>query len=200
MAEALLRARLEHRIPPVVVGSAGLRFDGRGPERGAIRAMARRGIDIGGARSQIISAEMLEQASLVLGMERYHVREVAALRPDRFARTYTIVEFVEDAEVFGPRGDEPLSGWVERIGRLRTIDSYAGTDPASEVADPMGRSGRFFRTVADQLEALVDRLAFLAWPPALRPGSSDLAGAADPGFGGNATAPLPSFRPFDGGS
>ncbi len=182
MAEALLRARLAEQAPQVTVGSAGLYFDGRPAERGAVKAMARLGHDLTPFRSRTLTPELIEGASLILGMERLHVRAVYDLVPDRFARCFTLIEFVEGAEVFGPRQDEDLGSWVERIGRLRSPTDYAGPDPTSEVADPMGGSGRVFRAVADQLRELTDRLADLAWPAGV--GATPPVSSSPPLLGG----------------
>lgn len=164
MAEAMLRARLATRAPEVTVGSCGLLFDDRPAEPGAVRAMARRGLDLGSFRSRVMSAELFEGSSLILVMERLHVREVSVLAPGLFDRTYTLPEFVDQAEPFGPRGEEPLLDWVTRIGQMRRPTDYLIEDVRSEVPDPMGQSGRAFRRIADQIDDLLARLVDLAWP------------------------------------
>lgn len=164
MAEALLRARLVGRAPGVVVGSVGLRFDDHPAERNAVKAMAKRGIDLSGFSSRILSAELLEGASLILAMEQMHVREVAMLGESLFARTFTLPEFVELAEAHGPRLSGPLAQWVAPMGADRSPQQYLGTNPAREVRDPIGQSARAFRSCADQLDGLLDRLVDLAWP------------------------------------
>ena len=164
MAEAMLRARLADRAPEVTVGSVGLLFDDRPAEPGAVRAMARRGIDLSGFRSRVMTAEAFEGSSLILVMERLHVREVSVLAPGLFRRTFTLPEFVDQAEPFGPRGDEPLLDWVTRIGQMRRPSDYLIEDVRSEVPDPMGQSGRAFRRIADLIDDLLARLVDLAWP------------------------------------
>ena len=164
MAEVMLRARLATRAPEVTVGSCGLLFDGRPAEPGAVRAMARRGLDLDRFRSQVMTAEVFDGSSLILVMERLHVREVSVLAPALFGRTYTLPEFVDQAEPFGPRGQEPLLDWVTRIGQMRRPADYLVEDLRSEVPDPMGQTGRAFRRIADQIDDLLARLVDLAWP------------------------------------
>lgn len=164
MAEVMLRARLATRAPDVTVGSCGLLFDDRPAEPGAVRAMARRHLDLASFRSKVMTAELFAGSSLILVMERLHVREVSVLAPDLFGRTYTLPEFVELAEPFGPRGDEPLLAWATRIGQMRRPTDYLIEDVRSEVPDPMGQSGRAFRRIADQIDALLARVVDLAWP------------------------------------
>ena len=165
MAEALLRARLADVDPTIVVASAGLLFDGRPAERNAVKVMAQRGLDIRDHRSQIISAELLAPTSLILGMQRTHVREVAALDPDLFARSFTLPELVNLGRLVGPpvRG-ETLRGWAERIGSLRSPADYALPDPAAEISDPMGQSVRGFRACAERIDDRLAELVELAWP------------------------------------
>lgn len=164
MAEVLLRARLAEVDPSVTVGSAGLLFDGRAAEPGAVAALARRGLDLGEHRAQTISAERLATASLVLAMEPRHVREVSVLDPSLFARTFTLPGFVARAELVGPRRGEDLAGWVAQVGEHDEAARYLTDDPAEIVADPMGRSNRAFRACADELDALLSRLVALTWP------------------------------------
>lgn len=159
-----MRARLATRAPEVTVGSCGLLFDDRPAEPGAVRAMAKRGLDLGPFRSRVMSAELFEGSSLVLVMERLHVREVSVLAPGLFGRTFTLPEFVDLAEPFGPRGDEPLLDWVTRVGQMRRPTDYLIEDVRSEVPDPMGQSGRAFRRIADQIDDLLAHVVDLAWP------------------------------------
>lgn len=165
MAEGILRARLAEVAPTVTVGSAGLLFDGREAEPDTIRVMRKRGIDVAEHRARQISTDLLAEASLILGMERRHVREVVVLDTDLWLRSFTLPEFVALAGVVGPRhAGEPLRTWVEHIGGLRNASDYINEDRAAEIADPFGRSARAYRATADQIEAKVDALVALAWP------------------------------------
>jgi protein-tyrosine phosphatase len=165
MAEELLRARLSEAAPEVVVGSAGLLFDGRPAERHAVKALARLGLDLSGHRSQIVSAELLADTSVVIGMERQHLIELDKLDPELFARSFTLPELVRSVDVMGPRPEGvDLRSWVERSGSMRTLEDYLHRDPSSEIADPMGSSGRVFRSCADQIDQLLATFVDLAWP------------------------------------
>ncbi len=166
MAEALLRARLATVAPDVTVGSAGLLFDDRPAERNAARAMAKRGLDLSGHVARIISPELLRDASVIIGMERNHVREVGNLDLDLFARSFTLPELVAAVDVMGPRAaGVELRSWVETAGSARSALDYASaSEPMSEIADPMGGSGRAFRACADEIDALLETFVGLAWP------------------------------------
>jgi protein-tyrosine phosphatase len=179
MGEGMLRARLAELAPHVVVGSAGLLFDGRPAEPQAVKVMAKRGIDISTHEAQQISLELLAEASLILGMERRHVREVAVLDPALWPRTYTLPEFTTLAHDVGRRPEgQPLRAWVEQVGALRSSADYPHDDPASEIADPYGESARAYRVAASTIAKHLDQLVALAWPtPEL---GGDIA-AATPG-------------------
>lgn len=165
MAEVLLRARLADVDPTVTVGSAGLLFDGREAELNAVKAMGQLGLDLRRHASQRISAELLAGTSLILGMERKHVREVATLAPDLFARSFTLPEVVNLARIIGAREPgEPLRSWAERVGALRSPADYAYPDPAAEIRDPMGQSLRGFRACAESIDRRLAALVELAWP------------------------------------
>jgi protein-tyrosine phosphatase len=185
MAEALLRHRLAERAPEVTVGSVGLRFDDRPAERHAVRAMARRGLDLDAFRSRIMTAELLADSSLVLGMERMHVREVAVLGPDLLDHTFTLPDLVALAERSGPRRDEDLRSWAVHLGGLRTAADNLGDDPASSVADPMGQSARRFRACAEELDDLIGRLVDLAWPRPVAVGAATTTDTEPPPHGGS---------------
>lgn len=182
MAEALLRARLAEVAPTVTVGSAGLLFDGREAEYNAVRALAKRGVDVRGHRSQRISVELLAGASLILGMERRHVREVASLDPDLFARSFTLPEVVRSGQLVGARRpDEPLRAWAERVSEHRSPADYVYEDRAGEIADPMGQTLRGFRTCAEAIDARLEQLVALAWPTPTTPRSDRPVARATPG-------------------
>jgi protein-tyrosine phosphatase len=183
MAEVMLRARLADRGVDEAVSSAGMLFDDRPAEDGAVRALAKRGLDLTGHRSRTLTPELVEAADLVIGMERRHVREAAVLAEGSFARAFTLPELVASAAVIGPRADLGLQAWAERAGSSRRIDQYLGEEPSETVPDPMGGTRRAFRATAELLDGLLDELVGLAWPdptprgaarPAVRPTSGSI--------------------------
>jgi protein-tyrosine phosphatase len=165
MGEGLLRAQLAERAPTVVVGSAGLLFDGRPAEPEVIKVMAKRGVDLSSHQARRISAALLCDASLILGMERRHVREVTVLDPSLWRRTYTLPEFAALAGEAGPRRPgESLRDWVEAVGAERSSVKYARDAPASEIDDPYGGSARAYRLTASAIAKHLDHVVALAWP------------------------------------
>lgn len=164
MAEALLRRRLEQLGVAADVSSAGLLFDGRAAEVGALVAMERSGLDLSTHAARKISTAILGQADLVIVMEHQHVREVVMTEGGDLHRTYTLPDLVARAEADGPRGDEPFADWAARLSQGRTPADVVRGDASLEVGDPMGRSKRAFRDTATELEVLIDRFVAMAWP------------------------------------
>lgn len=171
MAEALLRDRLARLGIDAVVSSAGLVSDGVPASAGSVKAMAKRGLDIGAHRSRPMTPDDIRAADLIIGMARRHVREAVVLDADAFGRTFTLREIVRRGEGTGRRrtvdGEtEPLSAWLDRLARDRRTSDLLGQDDADDIADPMGMSKRVYERTAVEIEQLVDRLVGLGFPAA----------------------------------
>ena len=99
-------------------------------------------------------------ADLVIAMTRAHVREIVALDPSAWERTFTLKELARlvRRERLAEVG-EPGS-WVARFGAGRTVYDLLGDDERDDVADPYG--GSLADTVMspteidEQLEEVVD--------------------------------------------
>lgn len=156
MAEALFRRDLAAAGVDAVVESAGLVTQGQEASRHGVTAMARRGLDIDAHRSRRLSPYLIDEADLIVGMERQHVREVAVTDPEAFPRAFTLPELARRAASIGPRpAAEPLDDWLRRAAADRRPTDLLGFDPADEVADPIGRSAKHYERTATELEGLV---------------------------------------------
>lgn len=165
MAAALLSRSLAAAEVTATVTSAGLFPGGREPPTEVISTMAAQGLDLRGHRSRALSGEMVAGADLVLGMAREHVREVVALHPDAWSRTFTLKELVRRATELGPRADgQALGEWLETLQAGRTRLGLLGSSPHDDVADPVGCPSSAFQATATNLELLVSQLVQLCWP------------------------------------
>jgi len=175
MGEALLHHRLAAAGIDAHVHSAGLVSEGVPASAHGVRALAKRGVDLGAHRSRALTPEMVAQADLVIGMAREHVREAVALRPEAFPRTFTLRELVRRAGAVGPRRPvpgadpgadalEPLDAWLARVSAGRRPTDLLGEHPGDDVADPMGMSRRAYERCATDIEDLVEGLVDLAFP------------------------------------
>lgn len=151
MGEALLRRQLAEHAVDARVSSAGTMRWARPPTDEAIAVMEERGLDIRPHRSRPLTAEVLRDVDLVLGMTRTHV-DVAATQGDDgvAARTFLIGEVARLAEQIGPRREgESVAAWVARLDAARDHNRGRAID---EVADPVGESIDFYRNTAEILD------------------------------------------------
>jgi protein-tyrosine phosphatase len=165
MAAGLLRHRLAARGVEADVSSAGLLLEQRPASDHGVDEMLRRSIDLRDHRSQVMTAELVAGADLVLGMAREHVREAVVLVREAWPRAFTLKELVRRGEAVGSRrAGEDLSGWLGRCHAGRTTRDLLGAAAHDDVADPIGGSAADYARTAAELEDLVARLVALAWP------------------------------------
>ena len=167
MAEGLLRARLAARGIAANVSSAGLSFDDHPATAESVAALRSRGVDIDTHRSRILDAQIVDDADLIITMERMHAREVMVLDPEAAKRTFTLKELVRRAISIGPRGaGESLDAWLERAAAGRRTADLMGNSSEDDVADPYRRSDAVYEHCAAEIDELTTTLVRLAWPSA----------------------------------
>jgi protein-tyrosine-phosphatase len=110
-----------------------------------------------------VTAELVEQADLVIAMAREHVREAVLLVPDAWTKTFTLKELVRRGGEVGGRYDEPLSAWLLRVHAGRTYASLLGDSDEDDVADPIGSPREFYDRTATELDQLTGQLLDLAF-------------------------------------
>ncbi len=118
------------------------------------------GVDIAAHRPRRLTATVLAEdgADLVIAMTRAHVREVVALDPSAWERTFTLKELarlVRRERV--AEGGEPAS-WVARFGAGRTVYDLLGEDERDDVTDPYGGSLAVHRAVATEIDVLLQEI------------------------------------------
>lgn len=81
MGEGVLRSKLDKAgLSYIKVDSAGTSgWDNESPTPEAVSACLEIGVDISGLRSAPISGRMIQEADLILAMEKYHVDEMKKL-------------------------------------------------------------------------------------------------------------------------
>jgi protein-tyrosine-phosphatase len=110
LAEALLKRALHERsVEEVTVESAGTgAWDGAPASEGAYLVALERGLDLSSHRAQLLTREIVEEASLILTMARHHRARVHELGGE--GRVHVLGEFVgktgEEAEVGDPFGGD----------------------------------------------------------------------------------------------
>lgn len=122
--------------------------------------MGERGFDLTRYSSIPVTKESVHAADLVLTMAREHVREVVAVSPEAWPKTFTLKDFVRRAERVGPPGrHQRLTDWLEAVGADREPYDALGTNPGDEVPDPYGQRARVWNQVIDDLDDLVSAAA-----------------------------------------
>ena len=126
------------------------------------RALVKLGIDPTPHRSQLLTADLVTSADLVLAMAREHLREAVALVPGAWPRTYTLKEFVRLGRSHGARRTiEPIATWLASIGEDRVRAHALETSPDDDVADPTGRPISAHVRTARELDELTFEAASL---------------------------------------
>jgi protein-tyrosine-phosphatase len=165
LAAALLREQLADRGSAARVGSAGLGDAGMAATSGTVEVAKSLGLDLTEHRSRAVAARLLARADLILGMERYHVREVVLLDARTWHRTFTLKELVRRGEATGPRAaGEGIRGWAAKVGAGRDRSEMLGESLTDDVADPTGGDVADHERTAEELHDLVTRFVDLAWP------------------------------------
>jgi protein-tyrosine-phosphatase len=131
MAAALLSARLGG-CPVVSAGTAAREGDPAAAM--AAQVMAERGLDLSAHRARLISREMVAEADLVLTMTRSQRQTVIDLAPGAADRVFTLVEYATCPTCLP--GSEEL-----------------------DIPDPLGMGLDVYRSTADHLERLLERVA-----------------------------------------
>jgi protein-tyrosine phosphatase len=169
MAAALLTRQIQDLTEPVQVSSAGMLDGGSSVPREVLQVMAPFGIDLSGHRSRPISAPLLAESDLIIGMGRRHIQEAILMDPPCWPQAFTLKELVRRIGEIGPRRPgQGIRSWIESAAGERTRASLAHRSPADEVVDPYGRSLDRYRSTAAELAQLTSQLAGALWPDEVR--------------------------------
>jgi protein-tyrosine-phosphatase len=133
MAEGLMRRKLERegRAGEIRAASAGVdALNGCRATENSIQTMAARGIDISGHRSRATTDKILQDAALILTMERAHANVLQALFPAHTERVHLLAQMAGlESDVADPVGS-PLEDYrrtaqeienLIELGYLRTM-------------------------------------------------------------------------------
>lgn len=93
MAEGYLKKLLESRDDVKVFSAGTAGFEDLGASEEAIEVMTGYGVDISHHQSQKITPEMVEEATLVLTMTKFHRMQVLQMCPHAEGKVYLLKEF-----------------------------------------------------------------------------------------------------------
>jgi len=124
MAEGLMRRTLERegRADEIRAASAGVdAMNGCRATENSIQAMAARGIDISGHRSRATTDKILQDAALILTMERAHANVLQALSPAHAERVHLLAQMAGlESDVADPVGS-PLEDYRRTAQEIENL-------------------------------------------------------------------------------
>jgi protein-tyrosine phosphatase len=172
-AALLLRQQLGDTMgAEVTVHSAGTLGGDVGPPIELVQEGRSFGLELGGHVPLIVDPGMIQEANLVVGLAREHVRETVVAVPNSFPRTFTLKEIVRRGLQVGSRGaNEELGTWLDRVHGARRHTELMGASSDDDVLDPMGGSPDDYRRMLAEVTALTLSLRSLAWPTETQPAS-----------------------------
>jgi protein-tyrosine phosphatase len=165
MAAALFAREIDGSAESVEISSAGiLPVAGAVPEE-VVEVMGTYGIDLSAHRSRTLTAPLVADADLLVGMARRHVREAVLLDPGIWPRAFTLKSLVQRGHEMGPRAPgSDLTSWLDGVHDGRTRSELAHRSTVDEVADPYGGPLSGYLATARELSELTSELAELLWP------------------------------------
>ena len=174
VVERLLSRHLESAGWSVQVRSAGVSGGRLGVHRDTLAAAAEVGVDLSDHSSRRLTAGLLteEGADLVVTSTREHLREVVALDPGAWPRTFTLRELVRRADhlsgMTGASGMTDVTNfatWRAALGQGRRAADLMRPDPADDLDDPYGAPARHHLAMVRDVEVLSARIAHLVPRP-----------------------------------
>jgi len=114
MAEGLFRDYAKKNSSDFVVKSAGVGAqNGLSPSENSVQAMSDIGIDITGQNSQIVTAELVKEANIIIGMTQGHVDMVNLMFPEATEKTFILGEFDQSIPLHEREIADPIGGSYE---------------------------------------------------------------------------------------
>ncbi|MEU6365283.1 low molecular weight phosphatase family protein [Streptomyces sp. NPDC046931] len=161
LAERLLVARLGpgSAVRPESAGTAGR--PRAGMESSTRAVLEELGGDGSGFAARPLTARLVADAALVLGLAREHREAAVRLAPSALRRCFTLKEFVRLAAgaavpAHAPRVGEVVAAVAARRGGVAPV-----TPDADDIADPWGRPHHELYGCAREIDGQVSRLARL---------------------------------------
>jgi protein-tyrosine phosphatase len=158
LAEAMLARALASAGIRTEVASAGIAAPpGAAPDEKMQRVAAEHDVDLSTHRSEKLTREHLAAADLVLVMTRAHAREVAWLDRSALPRTVPLrIAAWKAGKLAGqPR---PFDEWAAILAADVPLLGRPTLSTGDDIADPVGKSLKRYRAMADEVDTLVRAL------------------------------------------
>lgn len=114
MAEGLFRHSVQKNSSAFVIKSAGVGAqNGLSPSENSVQAMSDINIDITDQRSQMVTAELVKEANIIIGMTQGHVDMVNLMFPEVTEKTFILGEFDQSIPLHEREIADPIGGSYE---------------------------------------------------------------------------------------
>ena len=145
-----------------MVTSAGTHGGQLDPHHDTVRAAASLGIDLGGHRSRLLTADLLrtDGADLVIAMTREHLRAIIGVDPGAWRRTFTLKELARRG-LSTPTGATELETWLAAAGEGRRAADMMRPSNEDDIGDPYGDPYAEHLAMVEEVDQLVTRLVRL---------------------------------------
>ncbi|MFA5092611.1 MAG: L-threonylcarbamoyladenylate synthase [Candidatus Omnitrophota bacterium] len=149
MAEAYLRKVLKNQgRNDVEVASAGMMaLEGMGASEETRQVLARQGMDVSDHRTQRVTKELVDEADIILVMEKIHEERILQLEPEVKNRLFLLKEFANSVRNYDIINAEKISNGAK-------ID-----DNKLNISDPIGGSLEFYEEVFSTIKDAVERIS-----------------------------------------
>lgn len=179
MAEQLLRTRLAEQIPRAAgrfaISSAGtMDLAGAAMHPQAQQTLLEMGIDVPDHRARGLTAELVGQADLVLGLTRQHRAAAVLAAPAALRRTFTLLEFERlcagmDRAALASRSPTKRAASVVEAAAARRGLCPPESPADDDVADPIGQSAASYTATAQLIDRPIRRFVELLSVPGSGP-------------------------------
>jgi protein-tyrosine phosphatase len=178
LAAALLARELGNIGIRAVVRSAGTEaINGLPVPRPMVRATGAMLVDLTRHRAVRLEPSHIDDADLVIGMTREHLRASVGLVRASFERTFTLAELARRASRAGNAAG--WESWIASLNEGRRSEQLLGADQADDVEDPVGKPMRTHRRIALEIEQLVWQVCD-RWPITVPNGPASFAAPSGP--------------------
>lgn len=113
MAEGILRHVLNGRSDIRILSAGVGAGNGQPPSTHSLNALNEWGIDITDQRSQLLTADLVAQADLILGMTQGHVESILMMFPEASGRVHRLRDFDPTLDIFERDICDPIGGSFE---------------------------------------------------------------------------------------
>lgn len=159
IAAAIFEKYLEQAGPQASVGSVGLRYTGEPTPSVGISLLEELGVHLPGNHSTQLTRELADDADLILGMTREHVRDIVDLSPDAWPKTFTMKDFARRVEHASPRRKhQRVDDWLAILGEDRRPHDLFSAKSDDDLIDPFGQRAKVWRQLIAEVDVLAQKI------------------------------------------